>query len=82
MNRLWNWIKRLKWLFVARPCERCGGPDASLVIDAIPAGKKVDGRTGLVTKTFTVRSADWVCRGCRRKAQAGCGSGSSESVAQ
>jgi hypothetical protein len=68
---MWGWLKRLwdryKYLVIPRPCERCGGPGASLVIDAIPSGKKVDGKTGLVTKTYTVRSADWVCRACRRK---------------
>jgi hypothetical protein len=65
------WIRRRwdanKFLFMSRPCEKCGGTGASLVVDAIPAGKKVDGRTGLVTKTFTVRRADWVCQTCRRE---------------
>lgn len=68
---MFAWLKRRwaanKFLFVARPCEVCGGPGASLVIDAVPAGKKVDGKSGLVTKTFTVRSAGWVCRECRPK---------------
>ncbi len=75
LTRVVNWFRRRwdanKFLFLDRPCERCGGPGAGLVIDAVPAGKRVDGKTGLVTKTFTVNSADWVCRGCRRKPVSG-----------
>jgi hypothetical protein len=78
-GRLFGWLKRRwdanKYLILPRPCERCGGSGAGLVIDAIPAGKRVDGKTGLVTKTFTVKSADWLCRECRRvkKTQPACG---------
>jgi hypothetical protein len=79
---LFGWLKR-RWdankYLILPPCERCGGSGAGLVIDAIPAGKRVDGKTGLVTKTFTVKSADWLCPECRRvkKTQTACGASAS-----
>ena len=66
-----SWLLRRwranKFLFLSRPCETCGGSGATLVIDAHPAGKRIDGKTGLVVKTYDVKRADWVCRGCRVK---------------
>jgi len=63
-RRFWD---RYKYLVIERPCERCGGYGAGLVIDVVPAGKKIDGKRRMVTKTFTVRSCAWLCRKCRNE---------------
>lgn len=50
------------------PCDDCGAKvPTKLVVDADRTGKRIDGRTGLVTKTFRVKSCRWLCAGCRTK---------------
>lgn len=63
LRHIRSWLRRL---WSGSPCERCGEPGAKLVVDAVPAGKRVDGATGLVTRTYNVRSCEWLCGRCRR----------------
>jgi hypothetical protein len=57
--------RRLKALLLGHACGRCGRRPAKLVIDATPAGKKLDGRTGQVIKTYAVRRCEFLCPACR-----------------
>ena len=65
MSWLRTFCRRLVNTFLGVPCERCGCRGASLVLDAVPAGKRLDGRRGLVVKTFKVHAATWLCLKCR-----------------
>lgn len=65
MTRLKSFLRRLVNTFAGVPCSVCGTRGASLVVDAVPAGKKVDGKAGVRTRTFTVNSAEWLCAACR-----------------
>ena len=58
------WLRRLAR---GSTCERCGAPGAKLVIEAVPAGKRIDGKTGMRVKSYTVTTADWLCPGCRNQ---------------
>lgn len=60
-----KYLNRIRLLIHGHNCDRCNGPHAKLVIDATPTGKRIDGKTGLQTRTFAVKSANWLCAKCR-----------------
>jgi hypothetical protein len=64
MNPL-NMVLRFLTALRGHPCEKCGKGPTKLVVDATRTGKRIDGKTGLVTKTFAVRSCAWLCSECR-----------------
>lgn len=50
------------------PCDECGKVTyTSLVIQADPAGRSVDGRTGICTRTYSVNSAKFLCQECKKR---------------
>lgn len=63
-DELW---RRVKATVLGLACDRCGKRGVAFVIDAHPAGKKVDGRRGLVIRTMTVAHCAVLCADCRRK---------------
>lgn len=58
-------FRAVRRFFRGTPCDRCGGPGAALVIDAVPAERKIDGRSGVSVKTYAVKSSGWLCPACR-----------------
>lgn len=60
-----NFIRRLLRSIKGHPCDRCGALPTKLVVDAVRTGKRLDGKTGLVTKTFRVNGCEFLCPKCR-----------------
>ncbi len=58
-------INRLVRALKGHVCERCGASPAKLVVDAVKTATKMDGRARTVTKTFAVKSCQWLCTECR-----------------